>query len=83
MKNKNPLYVVKGDSVQEAKNLFDLVLKKFNLEPAFEMLSSLFKLLLSQVTSYPMFVAVKSWIDQILTKVFGLVTQMKLTGAGA
>lgn len=83
MKNKNPLYVVKGDSVQEAKNLFDLVLKKFNLEPAFEMLSSLFKLMLSQVTSYPMFVAVKGWIDQILTKVFGLVTQMKLTGAGA
>ena len=81
MKNKNPLYVVKGNNVQEAKNLFDLVLKKFNLEPAFEMLSSLMKLMLSQVTSYPMFVAVKGWIDQILTKIFGLVTQMKLTGA--
>lgn len=81
MKNKNPLYVVKGKNVQEAKNLFDLVLKKFNLEPAFEIISNLMKLMLSQVTSYPMFVAVKSWVDQILTKIFGLVTQMKLTGA--
>lgn len=83
MKSKNPLYVVKGKNVQEAKNLFDLVLKKFNLEPAFEVLTSIVKMLLSQVTSYPMFVAVKNWFDQVLTKIFGLVTTMKLTGAGA
>lgn len=83
MKSKNPLYVVKGKNVQEAKNLFDLVMKKFNLEPAFEVLSSIVKMLLNQVTSYPMFVAVKNWLDQVLTKIFGLVTTMKLTGAGA
>lgn len=83
MKNKNPLYVVKGQNVQEAKNLLDLVLKKFNLEPAVEIFSGILKMLLAQVTSYPMFVAVKSWFDQVLTKIFGLVTTMKLTGAGA
>lgn len=81
MKNKNPLYVVKGNNVQEAKNLLDLFVKKFNLEPAFELLSNIIKMMLAQVTSYPMFVAVKAWVDSILTKVFGLVTQMKLTGA--
>lgn len=74
---------MKGKNVQEAKNLFDLVMKKFNLEPAFEVLSSIVKMLLNQVTSYPMFVAVKNWLDQVLTKIFGLVTTMKLTGAGA
>lgn len=83
MKNKNPLYVVKGKNVQEAKNLFDLVVKKLNLEPAIEILSNIFKMMLAQVTSYPMFVAVKNWLDQILTKVFGIITTMRLTGAGA
>ena len=69
--------------MQEAKNLLDLVLKKLNLEPVVEIFSNILKMMLSQVTSYPMFLAVKSWFDQILTKIFGLVTTMKLTGAGA
>lgn len=81
MKNKNPLYVVKGNSVQEAKNIFDLVVKKLNLEPMVEIVTNILKMLLSQVTSYPMFVAVKSWLDQVLTKIFGIVTTMRLTGA--
>lgn len=83
MKNKNPLYVVKGKNVEEAKNLLDLLVKKFNLGPVVDLLSNIVKMLLAQVTSYPMFVAVKSWFDQVLTKIFGLVTTMKLTGAGA
>ncbi len=81
MKNKNPLYVVKGQNVQEAKNLLDLVVKKFNLEPVIEIVTNIMKLMLAQVTSYPMFVAVKNWLDQILTKIFGIVTTMRLTGA--
>ncbi len=81
MKNKNPLYVVKGKNVQEAKNLLDLVAKKFNLEPLVEIVTNIMKMMLAQVTSYPMFVAMKNWLDQILTKIFGIVTTMKLTGA--
>lgn len=81
MKNKNPLYVVKGKNVQEAKNLLDLVAKKFNLEPLVEIMTNIMKMMLAQVTSYPMFVAMKNWLDQILTKIFGIVTTMKLTGA--
>lgn len=83
MKTKNPLYVVKGKNVEEAKDLLDLFVKKFNLGPAIEIFSNIVKMLLAQVTSYPMFVAVKNWLDQVLTKIFGLVTTMKLTGAGA
>lgn len=81
MKNKNPLYVVKGNNVEQAKNLFDLVLKKFNLEPAFEILSNIMKLMLSQVTSYAGFVAVKTWIDEMISKVFGMVTKYGLVKA--
>lgn len=81
MKNKNPLYVVKGKNVMEAKNLFDLVLKKFNLEPAFEILNNILKLMLSQVTSYSAFVAVKNWFDNLMTSVFGIVTKYGMVKA--
>ncbi len=76
MKNKNPLYVVKGKNVLEAKNLFDLVLKKFNLEPMFEIINNIVKMLLSQVTTYSGFVAVKAWFDDLISKVFGVVTKL-------
>lgn len=75
MKNKNPLYVVKGKNVMEAKNFFDLILKKFNLEPAFEILTNIMKMLLAQVNSYSGFVAIKTWFDDLMTKVFGIVTK--------
>ncbi|MFL5783160.1 MAG: hypothetical protein ACJ76H_01040 [Bacteriovoracaceae bacterium] len=81
MKNKNPLYVVKGNNVQEAKNFVDLILKKFNLEPAVEILTNIFKMLLAQITSYPMLVAVKNMLDQLMIKVFGLVSTMKMKNA--
>jgi hypothetical protein len=81
MKNKNPLYVVKGNNVTEAKNLVDLLLKKFNLEPAVEILTNIFKMLLAQITSYPMLVAVKNMLDQLMLKVFGIVTTMKIKNA--
>ncbi len=74
MKNKNPLYVVKGKNVMEAKNIFDLISKKLNLEPALEILTNILKLMLSGVTSYSGFVAVKTWFDSLMVKVFGLVT---------
>lgn len=81
MKNKNPLYVVKGKNVEPAKNLLDLIVKKLNLEPMIEVLTNILKLMLAQVTSYPALVAVKEWFDQMLTKIFGLVTTMKMMKA--
>lgn len=81
MKNKNPLYVVKGNNVEQAKNLFDLVVKKLNLEPVIEVLTSLLKLMLAQVSSYQGFVFVKAWFDGIIAKIFGVVTQFGLVKA--
>lgn len=67
-KNTNPLYVVKGDQVEAAENFFDMLVKKFNLEPLLELLMNIFKTMLENVSSYPMFMLVKSFIDQALAR---------------
>ena len=72
MKNKNPLYVVKGKTVQEAKNVFDLVIKKMNMEPVVQFLINLMKTLLEQVKTYPMLVAVNKMIEEIMAKAMPL-----------
>lgn len=70
MKNKNPLYVVKGSTVLEAKNLFDMVLKRMGLEGVYEILMNILKMLLEQVKSYPMLMVVNGIVDQLVNKVF-------------
>jgi hypothetical protein len=78
MKNKNPLYVVKGKEVQEAKNLFDLVVKKLSLEPALHVLQNIFRFLLEQVKSFHTFIAVREFIDEMIVKYFALIKQFGL-----
>jgi hypothetical protein len=68
-KNKNPLYVVSGQEVEEAHGLVDFLVKKLNLKPAIEFLNMIFELLLSQVSSYPTFIAVKEFIDLIMKRI--------------
>jgi hypothetical protein len=76
---KNPLYVVKGKDVLEANSVFDLVIKKLNLEPAVNLLRNLFYFLLEQVENFGMYQAVKAYIDEIIRKMndlgkrFGLI----------
>lgn len=76
MKNKNPLYVVKGQNVEQAKNLFDMLIKKLDLEPVMRILNQLLEFLLSQVKSYPMFAVVKSLIDQWMLQLIPLLQQV-------
>jgi hypothetical protein len=73
MKNKNPLYVVKGQNVEEAKSFFDMLLKKFDLEPVFNFLQQVLTLLLEQVKSYPTFVIVKTMIDQWMAQLLPML----------
>jgi hypothetical protein len=75
-KVKNPLYVVKGKDVQEAKHLLDLVLKKFNLEPVVEFIQNMLKMILENIKSYPTFVAMKNLLDELMLKIFGLVSKL-------
>ena len=83
MKNKNPLYVVKGQNVEQAKNLFDMLLKRFDLEPVFKLLQQIMTMLLAQVQSYPVFVAVKSVIDQWMAQLVPLLQQLSAVFAKA
>lgn len=78
MKNKNPLYVVKGKDVLEASSMFDLVIKKLNLEPAINILKSLFHLLLEQVQNFAMFEVVKKMIDDVLAQILELGSKFGL-----
>ena len=76
MKNKNPLYLVKGQNVEQAKNLFDMLIKKFDLEPVMRILNQILECLLSQVKSYPMFAVVKSMIDQWMLQLMPLLQNL-------
>jgi len=78
MKNKNPLYVVKGKDVQEAKDIFDLVIKKLNLEPVVQFLQNMLKLILENIKSYPTFVAMKNLLDELIVRYFGLIKKFGL-----
>lgn len=78
MKNKNPLYVVKGKEVQEAKDILDLVIKKLNLEPVVQFLQNMLKLILENIKSYPTFVAMKNLLDELIVRYFGLIKKFGL-----
>ena len=78
MKNKNPLYVVKGKEVQEAKDIFDLVIKKLNLEPVVQFLQNMLKLILENIKTYPSFVAMKNLLDELVVRYFGLIKKFGL-----
>ncbi len=78
MKHKNPLYVVKGKDVQEAKDIFDLVIKKLNLEPMVQFLQNMLKMILENIKSYPTFLAMKNLLDELVVRYFGLVKKFGL-----
>jgi hypothetical protein len=69
MKNKNPLYVVKGKNVEEAQGLFDLLIKKLDLEPLIKFITQMLQILLEQVKTYPAFIAIKSLIDKWMAQI--------------
>lgn len=84
-KTKNPLYVVKGDDVEAANGIFDLLLKKLNIDgfiesvidPLMEVLNFLFQMLLEQVDSYPKFKAVHDFIHELTEKIFARIALFK------
>lgn len=69
MKNKNPLYVVKGKEVEEASSIMDLVIKRFNLEPAINILRNIFYLILEQVENFAWFQAAVKFYNDMVQKI--------------
>ncbi len=76
-KTKNPLYVIKGKDVQEVSDVFDLVIKKFNLEPVIQVMQNLLQLILDNLKTYPAFIAMKEFLDELIAK---YVTLLKKFG---
>lgn len=68
-KNKNPLYVVKGDDIEVAENLFDMLIKKLNLEPVVDFFMGIFKMLFEQINSYQAFMVLKELFDEFMNRV--------------
>lgn len=78
-KPKNPLYVVtnKGKDVESAKNLFDVLVKKFNLEPVIELLKTFLKMFMENAKSYATFVEMKKLFDQYVAPLILLLNNFK------
>ena len=51
---KNPLYVVtnNGKDVEQADSVWDALVKKFNLQPAIDLIWTLLELVAKQINSY-------------------------------
>ena len=75
---KNPLYVVKGQNVEEAKNFVDLVVKKLNLTPLVSVLQNLFQMILETIKDYPTFLAMKKLLDNLIVYYFSFIKKFSL-----
>lgn len=78
-KKKNPLYVVtnNGKDVEQADSMWDAVVKKFNLQPAIDLLWTLLELLAKQINSYAALV----WLQQELERFNNRVDKLLKTYA--
>lgn len=79
-KKKNPLYVVtnQGKDVQEATGLLDMIVKKLGLEGVLELFEGLLSSLMEMVTSYAMFVSIKTFFDTFLYQIEFLLARLGL-----
>ncbi len=77
-KIKNPLYAVKGKDVQEARDVLDLVIKKFSLEPSIQIIQNLLRFIWDMIKTYPTFLAMKEFLDELVAKYFALLKKFGL-----
>jgi len=75
---KNPLYVVKGQNVEEAKNVFDLIVKKLNLTPVITVFQNIIQMILENIKDYPTFLAMKKLLDNLIVYYFSFLKKFSL-----
>ena len=77
-KKNNPLYVVtnKGKDVEAAKSFFDAIIKRLGIGPIIEFLNEMFLMLLKQINSYAMLVAVKKEMDVLVRSMEELLKKL-------
>ncbi len=71
--NKNPLFVVQKDTVEEVENFFEYFIKKMGLEPVTRFLEQILSLIMDSVKDYPTFMVVQGWLEQFIQILDGLV----------
>ncbi len=78
-KTSNPLYHISkdGKDVESVNNIFELLVKKFGLEPIISFLESMFEFMSEQVQSYAVFIALKELIDEIVEKLFKVIEKVQ------
>jgi len=78
-KKNNPLYVVTNDGkdVEQADSVWDAVVKKFNLQPAIDLIWTLLELLAKQINSYAALV----WLQKELERFNNQVDKLLKTYA--
>jgi hypothetical protein len=76
---KNPLYVVSknGVDVEAANNILELLIKKTGIDKVLPVLENIMALILSQVTSYPVFMEVKKMFDAIFEKIITIMFELQ------
>lgn len=65
-KKINPLFVIKGGTVEEANNPLDYLVKKMGLAPVIEFLEGLFQSLISQVKDYVTLVNIQRIFENLV-----------------
>lgn len=75
--HSNPLYVVRnnGVDVEAANNIIDLIMKKMGIDKIIPVLENILAIILSQVSSYAVFIEVKKMFDNLFEKVIEMMFQ--------
>jgi len=81
-KDSNPLFVVtkKGEVVEEAKNLWDAFLKKYQLTPYFEMFEDMMNSFFKEIKNYAVLKAALEYFDYLLEEFKALLAKWEKKG---
>lgn len=79
VKAKNPLYHISkdGKDVESVSNFFELLVKRFGLEPVITFLESMFEFMVEQVQSYAIFISLKEMMDELIEKLFKVIEKVQ------
>lgn len=64
--NKNPLFVVSKDTVEEVENFFEFFVKKLGLDPLVKFFEQILFTLMEQVKDYSSLLLVQSWLETLI-----------------
>ena len=68
IKKRNPLFVIKEGTVEEAKNPLDFLIKKMGMGPILDFLENMIKVLYSEVKDYVTLVNMNKVLQDIILK---------------